>query len=167
MLGKTLRRAAVLLVLGTGLSFAADLPTTLDDVVILAQDRVTLGRGSQLSSGQIVVNNVGGVLTIGNQVQALSETETEIIADIVNVKASVRRKADLFDIFANSFLGGDRASVHGVYPLVGPWPLFSFPSAPEVTPGTHDYVVHKGDLPVGCSRGITEIFEPPPTRWST
>ena len=136
MLGKTLRRAAVLLVLGTGLSFAADLPTTLDNVVILAQDSVTLNGRSQLNRGQIVVNNAGGVLTVRYGVHALQDTE--MIADIVTVTARPSRKAELFDVFANSFLGGDHAIVDGavVSPLGASLPLFPFPSAPVVTPGT-------------------------------
>ena len=135
MLGKTLRGAAVLLVLGSGSSFAASLPATTDNVVILAQDSVTLGGRSQLNSGQIAVNNAGGVLTVRYGVHALDNTE--IIADIVTVKAPLSRKAELFDIFANSFLGGDRATYHDVVsPLGASLPLFPFPSAPEVKPGT-------------------------------
>ena len=137
MLGKILRGAAVLLVLGTGSSFAASLPDTTDDVVILAQDSVTLGRHSQLNTGQIAVNNVGGVLTVRSGFHALQNTE--IIADIVDVKATVRQKPELFDIFTNSFLGGNHAIVDDVLvsPLGGSLPLFEpFPSAPEVTPGT-------------------------------
>ena len=137
MLGKTLWGAAVLLVLGTGSSFAASLPATTENVVILAQDSVTLGGRSQLNSGQIAVNNAGGVLTVRYGVHALDNTE--IIADIVSVKAPLSRKAELFDVLANSFLGGDRAIVDGavVSPLGASLPLFEpFPSAPVVTPGT-------------------------------
>jgi len=126
-----------LLVLGTGSSFAASLPATTENVVILAQDSVILASHSQLNSGQIAVNNVGGVLTVRYGVHALDNTE--IIADIVSVKAPLSRKAELFDVFANSFLGGGRAIVDDlpVSPLGESWPLFPFPSAPVVTPGTH------------------------------
>jgi hypothetical protein len=135
MLGKTLRRAAVLLVLGPGLSLAADLPTTLDNVVILARDKLLLGAHSILASGQVVVNNAGGVLTVNSGAGALQNTE--IIADIVAVQAPLSHKPELFDIFTNSFHRENHAKVHGVSPLGGDLPLFTtLPSAPVVTPGT-------------------------------
>jgi hypothetical protein len=137
MLGKTFRGAAVLLVLGAGLSFAAGLPGTKDNVVVLAQDSVTLRGDAQLNSGQIVVNNPGGVLTVGRGVLAL--TDTEIIADTVTVTVPFKRKAELFDVLANSLIGEDRVEVDGDVSTIGVFdqPLFSFPSAPQVTPGTH------------------------------
>jgi hypothetical protein len=136
MLGKTFRGAAVLLVLGMGSSLAAGLPGTTDNVVVLAQDSVTLRGDAQLNSGQIVVNNPGGVLTVGRGVRALDDTE--IVADIVTVTAPPKRKAELFDVLANSFVDQDNAQVGGTWSTIGVFdqPLFSFPSAPQVTPGT-------------------------------
>jgi len=151
MLGKTLRGAAVLLVLGTGLSFAAGLPDTTENVVILAQDSVRLGPHSILASGQVVVNNAGGMLTVRPGAGALKDTE--IIAATVTVQAPASRKPELFDILTNSFLGEDRATFHDVSPLVGPWPLFSFPSAPVATPGTGNYVVRQRDGEVTLEQG--------------
>jgi hypothetical protein len=136
MLGKILRGVAVLLVLGSGPSFAASLPTTLDNVVILARDSLRLGFDSKLASGQVVVNNTGGVLTVRPRAGALQDTE--IIADIVAVQATANQKPELFDIFTNSFLNGANAIIDDVVvsPPGGWLPLFPFPSAPVVTPGT-------------------------------
>jgi hypothetical protein len=124
-----------LLALGVGSSFAAELPDTTDDMVILAKDRVTLSQGSELNSGQIAVNDAQGKVTVAPRVRALSETE--IIADIVAVNAPASRKPELFDIFTNSFRRENHAVVDGeiVSPLGQSLPLFHFPSAPAVTPG--------------------------------
>jgi hypothetical protein len=123
-------------VLGTGSSFAAELPGTTDDVVILARHTLRFGAHSKLASGQVVVNDAGGVLTLRPGAGALKDTQ--IIADIVTVKPQAGQKPELFDVFTNSFLGEDHAIVDDapVSPLSRSLPLFTFPSAPAVTPGT-------------------------------
>jgi hypothetical protein len=132
MLGRILPAVPVLLLLQAAPSFAASLPATTDDVVILAQDSLTLGPNSLLASGQVVVNNPGGVLTVLRWAKGLQDTE--IIADIVTTKGPARMQPELFDVFTNSFIGP--AIIDDSELPLGSLPLFSFPSPPAVTPGT-------------------------------
>jgi hypothetical protein len=135
VIARTLRVAVAGLILRAGLCFAGDVPATTDNVVILAQHSVNLGYQSQLISGQIAVNDPGGLLTVRPRVKALQDTE--ILADTVAFKAGTSNKPEVFDIFANSLVGASHATINGTLsPLGSAWPLFAFPSPPQVTLGT-------------------------------
>ena len=155
-----LKQLCVVVVLMCGLPVgAAGQPTTTDDVVIFARDTLLMFLNDRVASGQVVVNAPGGVATFAKSVLALDGTQ--VVADSIVVPGSTGTGPQLFDVFANTV--DAQVVVSGQGPTAVTLPLFTFPSAPVVTPGTDscptpgrqpgDCVVREKDGPVTIAPG--------------
>jgi len=119
--------------IGSGLAAqAAGPPTTLDDVVIFAQNSLNLFINDRQFTGQIVVNAPGGTARLNKSVVMLSGTQ--IVADTIVVPGVSGIGPELYDVFANTT--DPQVVVDGSGPTAVTLPLFPFPSAAVVTPGT-------------------------------
>jgi hypothetical protein len=138
-------------------SASAAPPATLDDVVLFARDEIRLDLGSRVFSGQLVVNDPAGSFRLRRSVAA--SVGTQIVANTVSFRPRAPRPGPtLFDVFANFFDPGTGGAV--ITGESGPvtLPLFTFPTAPVVMPGTDlcptpghspgDCVVRKKDGPI-------------------
>src|SRR5262249_35234673 len=106
-----------------------------------------LASDTRLASGQVVVNEPGGVLTLKGYLRALPGTQ--VIADQVVNRATIAGKPEVFDLFANSFDAGKGVTIDGAGPIPVGLPLFTFPTVPAVTYGT-DSCPTPGRIPGDC-----------------
>ena len=120
-------------------------PATTDDVVILARDALRMFLNDRLASGQIVVNDPAGVATFAKSVQAIGGTQ--VVANSIVVPGNIGSGPQLFDVFAN--VVDPQVVISGQGPTPVTLPLFTFPSAPAVTPGT-DSCPTPGRRPGDC-----------------
>ncbi len=144
---------AMVLAFGVTSASAAGLPTTADNVVILAQEMISFGPRAQITAGQVVVNDasvngVGGLIKIGPWFAALSDTQ--VIADTINLRGGGYRPGPVFfDAFANTLIRGRGALTVDGTMTTGtgsvPLPLLSFPGIPVVTAGSTNLVVRQAD----------------------
>jgi hypothetical protein len=153
---KTLRLAAVLSVCVATTALAAP-PATLDDVVIFARDRLAVQHGTRLYSGQFVVNSPSGEARFRRSFVA--SASTQIVANTVAFRPRAPRPGPtLFDVYANAFDPGVAGAIITPAPAGVSLPLFTFPTAPAITPGTDicptpghqpgDCVIRKKDGPI-------------------
>ncbi len=128
----------------------------MDDVVIMAGNKLTMAPRVGLSFGQLAVHNAQGVAKVG--AWFVGQANTQVIADVIEVRGGgYRPKPEFFDIFANQFdpgrLGVTVDDVLTTGPNSVPLPFLTYPSAPVVTPGVNDLVVHEKDGPVALPAG--------------
>jgi hypothetical protein len=166
----TCRTPLIVILIARAVAVAAQqLPLTTDDVVILAKESfaasgdstLTLGRDTRLVSGQLVVNDPGGVLRVRGFFRALPGTQ--VIGDTVQAVTARSAAPEFSDVFANTFDSGAGTVIDGVGPLPVGLPLFGFPTVALVTPGTDacpkpgriagDCVVHQSDGPITLQPG--------------
>jgi hypothetical protein len=143
---------AIAMLCGVASASAAGLPTTLDDVVILAQQALSFDPRVELVSGQVVVNDAPISNTDGLRVGVSfsAQTNTQVVADLIKViGAAVRPAPVFFDIFANTMTKGPGTltidGTEAIGPGSVPLPVFAFPTAPVVVPGTTDIKVRQSD----------------------
>jgi hypothetical protein len=143
LVARAVRAALVVAVIGRAAVGVSQVPpATPDDIVVWAKESLsdtslstlTLGRDTRLTSGQVVVNDPGGVLLLRSYFRGLAGTQ--LIADTVVVPPSPFGKPEVFDLFANSFDPGRGVIITDQGPTPISLPLFTFPSAVAVTPGT-------------------------------
>ena len=131
-------------------AFAVGPPSTLDNVVILARTAVNMTQYIRQATGQIVVNDPGGVATLRSSVSALAGTQ--FVADSIAVRGPRRAHGpELFDVFSNKPDG--RILVDDQGPTAIPLPLFTFPTTLAFTPGTTTLVVNARHGPVTLPPG--------------
>ena len=132
---------------------AIDPPSTLDNVVILARTAVGMTQYIRHATGQIVVNDPGGVATLRRSVNGLAGTQ--FVADSIAVRGGRGRRAhgpELYDVLANT--PDARIIVDGQQALLPNLPVFTtFPSTPVFVPGTNNVVVNARHGPVTLPPG--------------
>jgi len=154
---KIIRALGVLVAGATGMvcSIAAAQPvppTTVDNVVILANAEITFRRNSILGSGQALVNAPGGAARLDQGFRALDATL--IVADTVDSlspSGNTPPPPQLDDVVANTI--SPRVTVNGSA-AGATFPVFDvFPAAPAVAPGGTDVRVRRGNSPVFLDAG--------------
>ena len=123
------------------------IPTTTDDVVILARDLVTIGANTQQESGQIVVDEAGGLAVVSRSFVTLPVFAPQLVADSLQMRG-FGSGAEFFDLFTNGVT--DQKSsfvVVGTGPLpIATFPILPFPAPATVIPGTANLTIKPGEI---------------------
>jgi hypothetical protein len=117
---------------------AAPPPATTADVVILARDRLFLGRASRHVTGQLVTNSPGGLAKVHALFRA--GDNTQIIADTISV-FQLYEGPFLYDVYTNLLMDNGRTQVAGTGPAAITLPLFAYPPPVSFAPGTLNITV--------------------------
>lgn len=132
-------------------------PTSLDDVVVLARSRVRLAINASHASGQIVVNDPGGVAIADPRFRTVPDLAPQLIADNVEiVRFPFASGPIFFDVFANNvFDPNNKMVVNGTLtqPIGVPLPLFPYPPPPVVVPGAGKLHIQRSESPVTLPAG--------------
>lgn len=121
-------------------------PTTNDDVVILAESWLRIGKGVRLLIGHLVVNDLGGAAFINPTMITLPEFEPQLVADTIMFPQHKGPGPELFDVFVNTLSGSaDDVIIHGTWtqPLGASFPILPYPDPVVVTPGTTNVTVKR------------------------
>jgi len=126
-------------------------------VVIFAKERAVLGRSVRHLSGQIVVNDPGGVAVVSQLFGAIEPTQ--LVADTVKVRPFPTKLPGpgIYELFANALVDPKGTAVIDNGPLPVTLPLLTFPTPTSATAGTGDVVVPRETaltLPPGAYRDI-------------
>jgi hypothetical protein len=130
----------------SALAATASPPASTNDVIILTHNALTLGFGSELISGQLVVNDPGGVATVKGGFVGIPPTQ--LVTDELVIRAGPRFKPEFYDLFATPPVTGPY-TVDDYGPVAASLPLFTFPTVPVATPGT-DACPKPGRIPGKC-----------------
>ncbi len=150
MVARGLGVSVAIVIAGAVRALAVGPPSTLDNVVILARTALSMTQYVRHASGQIVVNDPGGVATLRSSIGALAGTQ--FVADGIVVRGPRRGHGpELFDVFTNT--PDVRVTVDDQGPTPISLPLFTFPSTLPVSPGTTNLVVTARHGPVTLPPG--------------
>lgn len=157
----TLRRtiAPVCVALGLSALAAASVaaqPANLDDVVVFAKSYARLSTGGRQASGYVVVDDPGGLVQVHPNYKTIPDVMPSITADTLEVFFYFLPGPILFDVFTNQVIDvRGTMSVLGTLtvPIGMTLPLFPFPAAPTVTPGTTSVLVTRATSPVTLPPG--------------
>lgn len=124
------------------------IPATADDVVVLARDRLLVSYGVLHASGQLAVNDKGGLALVGRGFKTAEELRPQFLADTVRLRSAlIGGGPKFFYLFANTLLDSRNTTKileggEGPIPIPAEeFPLFPFPEAASVEPGSRDITV--------------------------
>ncbi len=130
-------------------------PSTVDDVVLLAQHELRLEPHVTQLSGHIVVNAPGGVANVSQLFRTIPDFAPQLVADQITIRARPYDGPALFDVFTNTFSDPAGRATHAslTQPIGVPLPLLPFPTPVVVTPGTTNVIVKRATSPVTLPAG--------------